>query len=272
MSGTYGEPLTRDLSRDLTRDIMHFPGSSSGCMSLPSTMNNVRGVERSSSTLYEFPGKVNDDVIFDLVEMDKVAYGQPFTVSVQIQNRSAEMRTVTAILSASSIYYTGASGRRLGRVDRQLVLQPGQRETLQVRAAFEDYRDKIVDYGMIKFYALASVMETKQCWSEEDDFQLEKPKMDIQIRGTPQVGQDCFVTFSFMNPLSVSLTDCEFTFEGPGLVRPQTIKYRDVKMGEIVSHVQKFTPKQSGDRKIVVTFSSNELVDVVGSKPVPVRD
>jgi len=54
-------------------------------MSLPSTMNNVRGVERSSSTLYEFPGKVNDDVIFDLVEMDKVAYGQPFTVSVQIQ-------------------------------------------------------------------------------------------------------------------------------------------------------------------------------------------
>jgi len=54
-------------------------------------------------------------------------------------------------------------------------------ETLQVRAAFEDYRDKIVDYGMIKFYALASVMETKQCWSEEDDFQLEKPKMDIQV-------------------------------------------------------------------------------------------
>ena len=26
VSGTYGEPLTRDLSRDLTRDIMHFPG------------------------------------------------------------------------------------------------------------------------------------------------------------------------------------------------------------------------------------------------------
>lgn len=50
-----------------------------------------------------------------------------------------------------------------------------------MRAAFEDYRDKIVDYGMIKFYALASVMETKQCWSEEDDFQLEKPKMDIQV-------------------------------------------------------------------------------------------
>ena len=54
-------------------------------------------------------------------------------------------------------------------------------ETFQVRVTFEDYRDKIVDYGMVKFYALASVLETKQCWSEEDDFQLEKPKMDVQV-------------------------------------------------------------------------------------------
>ena len=128
-------------------------------------------------------------------------------------------------------------------------------ETFQVRVTFEDYRDRILDYGIVKFYALASVLETKQCWSEEDDFQLEKPKLDVQvlgskfailcswhfikrwltycgscsfqqIRGTPQVGQDSFVTFSFMNPLSVSLTDCEFSFEGTGLVRPQTIKYR----------------------------------------------
>ena len=36
------------------------------------------------------------------------------------------MRTVSAMLSASSIHYTGVSGRRLGRADRQLVLQPGQ--------------------------------------------------------------------------------------------------------------------------------------------------
>merc|ERR1712137_1500164 len=92
------------------------------------------------------------------------------------------------------------------------------------------------------------------------------------VRGAAQVGQDCFVTFSFLNPLSVSLTDCGFTFEGPGLVRPQTVKYRDVKMGEMVSHVQKFIPRSSGDRKIVVTFNSRELVDVVSSKPVPVRD
>ena len=53
-------------------------------MSLPSVMNNVRGVDRSSN-MYDFPGKVTEDVIFDLVQMNKIAYGQPFNVSVQIQ-------------------------------------------------------------------------------------------------------------------------------------------------------------------------------------------
>ena len=79
--------------------------------------------------LYEFPAKVADDVFFDLVELDKVAFGQPFSVTVHVQNRATEMRSVAAILSASSIYYTGVPARRLGRTDRQLVLQPGQRKS-----------------------------------------------------------------------------------------------------------------------------------------------
>lgn len=52
---------------------------------------------------------------------------------------------------------------------------------MQVRVSWDEYRDKIVDYGHIKIYAMASVQETKQSWSEEDDFQLEKPKLDIQV-------------------------------------------------------------------------------------------
>jgi transglutaminase 1 len=52
---------------------------------------------------------------------------------------------------------------------------------LQVRISWDEYRDKIVDYGHIKIFAMASVQETKQSWSEEDDFQLEKPKLDVQV-------------------------------------------------------------------------------------------
>jgi transglutaminase 1 len=43
-------------------------------------------------------------------------------------------------------------------------------------------------------------------------------------------------------------------------------------MGEMVSHTQKFVPRQSGERKLVATFNSRELVDVIGSRPLHVRD
>ena len=46
----------------------------------------------------------------------------------------------------------------------------------------KDYMDKLVDYGMVKIYALASVQETKQTWSEEDDFQFDKPPLKISVR------------------------------------------------------------------------------------------
>nr|CAH0106042.1 unnamed protein product [Daphnia galeata] len=188
--------------RDRDRDMMHYPGTSVRRLSIVdiarkpwydesrhavdpgsaaermSSMNAARSVERSQPMFDNRP--INDD------------------------NRSQEMRTITTILSANSVYYTGVTARRLGRSDRQFVLQPGgrtllrslrythvnllvQRETLQIRISWDEYRDKIVDYGHIKIYAMASVQETKQCWSEEDDFQLEKPKLDVQIRGNPRL-------------------------------------------------------------------------------------
>ena len=265
MSSPYLE--RRDMLRgDLreNRDMMHYPGGSSAVRRLSindvnrkpwydesrhptdpqgssaaervSAMNAARGVERTQPMFDNRP--VNEDVYFDLIEQEKIAWGQPFNIQVLIQvfflivpwnsrfllgfiqkivvgvtfqNRSQEMRTITTILSANSVYYTGVTARRLGRSDRQFVLQPGGRtspyilvviirlhysrlfwliwrchlniigETLQVRISWDEYRDKIVDYGHIKIFAMASVQETKQSWSEEDDFQLEKPKLDVQV-------------------------------------------------------------------------------------------
>lgn len=86
------------------------------------------------------------------------------------------------------------------------------------------------------------------------------------------MNQECYMTFSFLNPLPISLNECEFTFEGHGMIRPQKAKYRDVRTGEMVSHTQKFIPRQGGERKLVVVFNSRELIDVFGSKTIVVRD
>lgn len=128
-----------------------------------------------------------------------------------------------------------------------------------------------------------------------------------QVRGQPCVNQECHVTFSFQNPLTTALTDCFFTFEGPGLQRPRQvcqtiyyslfnrysplfqhstlsatlqlnlqyidsqIRYRDVKPGEFVTYSDKFLPRRNGERKIVASFSSRQLDEINGSTTVNVR-
>lgn len=45
----------------------------------------------------------------------------------------------------------------------------------------DEYLDKLVEYCMLKLYAVASVKETNQTWADEDDFQVLKPKIDIRV-------------------------------------------------------------------------------------------
>ena len=55
-------------------------------------------------------------------------------------------------------------------------------DTLALTIFPTDYMGKLVDYCMMKIYGLIKVKETNQTWSEEDDFVLEKPKLQVEVR------------------------------------------------------------------------------------------
>ena len=55
-------------------------------------------------------------------------------------------------------------------------------EILYLSVAAQEYLDKLVDKNFIKIYAISNVKETGQTWSEEDDFQMKKPKLNIQVQ------------------------------------------------------------------------------------------
>lgn len=75
-----------------------------------------------------------------------------------------------------------------------------------------------------------------------------------------------FLSFSFRNPVNVTLTDCMYMVEGPGDVVPKAIKYRDVPPLEEVSIPVSFTTgRRTGARRIVVTFTSRQLPQISGS-------
>uniref|UniRef100_T1I8S6 Transglutaminase C-terminal domain-containing protein n=1 Tax=Rhodnius prolixus TaxID=13249 RepID=T1I8S6_RHOPR len=229
--------------------------------------NAVKGVDKAQK-MYNFPTVAQQDVGFDLVEIDSKNFGQEFSIVVNIENRSAKERNIDAILTASSVFYTGATVHRLKRAHGQFKIQPHGKETLRLRVSPVDYADKLVDHSLIKIHAIASVLETRQTWSEEDDFPLLKPHMNVEIRGERRVGQGCTATFSFTNTIGRELTHCKLSIEGPGLQWPKVIKCRDISPGEVYSYTESFHPRRPGETKIVATFTSKQLVDVIGSATV----
>lgn len=221
--------------------------------------------------VYDMPPPEKEDVTFDLQEIDKIMIGQPFTVTVQVKNKnSSEVRTVGAVLSASTVYYTGVLARKVTRQRGNFTLKPNQSEVLQITVSADEYLDKLVDYSMMKIYAIATVQETQQTWAEEDDFTVQKPKLVLQCPETLRVGVEFQLVIRLTNPLNRHLTDCLFTLEGPGLSGPYRVKFRDIAPLESVVHFERLVPQRPGNRVIVANFSSRQLIEVIGSKHVNV--
>lgn len=232
--------------------------------------NAVRGVPRAQE-LYDIPNKDQEDVFFDLVDIDTVPFGENFTVVVNIENNSTEERTIRAVLSSSSVYYTGTFASDIKKAQGTFKVAPGQKETMQMEVTATDYLEKLVDHSLIKIHSIANVEETRQTWSEEDDFTLITPEVTITVAGVCKVGEACQVNFSFLNPLNIPLTNCQYTVEGPGLSKPVTIKNRDINPNETVNLDESFTAKKAGERRIVVSFTSKEIHQISGSTTVRIE-
>lgn len=156
--------------------------------------NAIKGVPKAQH-LYEFPPKEAEDVFFDLIDIDAIGFGESFDVVVNIENRSNEKRTISAVISATSIYYTGAPGTIIKKAQDTFSVNPGQKEILKISVTSQEYLNKLVDHSLIKIYAIASVAETKQTWSEEDDFTLTKPEVTVRLLQECNKDQDCTVEF-----------------------------------------------------------------------------
>merc|ERR1739838_1150540 len=214
----------------------------------------------------------NFDVTFTLEPPERVMVGHTVTVPLKVHNTSSEARAIQTNICTRSSYYTGNLGPYLKRSTKQLLLDPNQQETLTLSLDHFDYEDKLVDMAFIKITVSGFVQETGQSFADEFDFRFNKPWINIQTQEM-KVGEKSEATFSFTNPLDMPLTDCFFTMEVSGSVRPRTIRIdREVRPREVFTYTQAFIPRSGGDRRMMATFASRQLVDVLGQRPVVVQE
>ncbi|XP_012257376.2 hemocyte protein-glutamine gamma-glutamyltransferase-like [Athalia rosae] len=226
----------------------------------------------SARRFYSIPDQAKEDVEFELVDLDRVNVGEPFTITLYVKNKSKSPRNIRVLLTASSVYYTGIKANLVKSKAGAFVVGPGDREVLKLTVTVDDYTDKLVEYAIMKLEAIATVKETLQTWSGEDDFQILKPTIDIKIEDKLIVGKSTAISFSFKNPLTRNLTKCEFNYAGIGLARHIKLPFENIRPGELVTVRHRLVPQKAGQLNLVATFTSKELVDVTGSATVRVLD
>ncbi|XP_021954113.1 hemocyte protein-glutamine gamma-glutamyltransferase [Folsomia candida] len=234
-------------------------------------VNAVQGSNRQGAASFFELNPKDKDVDFDLIELEQVPVGEPFSLVVKITNKSKETRTVQADLTAESMYYTGVKGKLVKRAAGKFVVRPDSNEELRMTVLPDEYMGKLVEYGIMKMFAICAVDETNQAWSEEDDFQVVKPPLNIKVTSNLTAGKPAYATFSFINPLKRNLTKCVINYEGPFLVRFSEINLKDVGIGEELEYVHRFIPRSSGSHQFIATFTSKELIDIVGSIVIEVN-
>jgi transglutaminase 1 len=210
------------------------------------------------------------DVEFSLLDLDKIPVGDSFDIVVTLKNKSKETRTVQANIRLNSMYYTGLKAKEVKDASGKFVLRSEAKEELKMTVRPEEYMKKLVEYGIMKVSVICAVDETTQAWLAEDDFQIQKPCLKLDVKSELKIHQPATVKMTFENPLDKVLTNCSINYEGPGLVRTKTIPQPNVKALQEFEYEHSFVPKSVGNQRIVISFTSKELTDIIGSAVVDI--
>ncbi|XP_050511341.1 hemocyte protein-glutamine gamma-glutamyltransferase [Diabrotica virgifera virgifera] len=252
--------------QDITRLYKPEEGSKAERLSL---LNAVRGTE-AAKRFFDMPDEETEDCEFTLQDLDQIKIGENFSVVVKIKNNSNSQRHIKVHLSAGTVYYNGLKAHPISKDEGEFNLKPHSTEELRLNVTADEYLDKLVEYCIMKIYAIASVSETNQTWADEDDFQVVRPNIDIKVPHTIVNKKPTTVGLKFVNPLKKALTNGKFHISGASLLKNQVIGVPDVKPGTVIRIETSIVPKYEGEQKLVATFTSRELLDITGTAKVEV--
>ncbi|KAK9506648.1 hypothetical protein O3M35_008543 [Rhynocoris fuscipes] len=211
-----------------------------------------------------------EEIKFSLVDIDNIFIGKDFSAILKMENTVSKSRKVQVAMSVESVFYNGTKGNTIKKLCQTVSLAPKENKELKINISADEYLDKLVEFSLMKCYWMATVEETKQTWVAEDDFNVTKPSLNIQLDGIMSVGKQGKVIFKFKNPLKKKLTECQLAFDSPGMIKYQKTTFRDVLPEESVTIEATVTPSAAGNLTLVAIFYSKELQDLRGSALVDI--
>ncbi|WAR13579.1 TGMH-like protein [Mya arenaria] len=212
------------------------------------------------------------DVAFDVTTNVDTFMGDDITVEIHLTNKSNHIRTSNGTLVLGSAYYTGVFYKELlNEKLKDIVLGPLEEKKLEFLVKAEDYLGSLVDHCLITISCVCVVKETRQHFVGRDELRLRKPHLTVKAPASAKVGEKFNVEVTFVNPLKLTLTNCELRAEGPGLQKPAIYKQSNVNANAEFKGTFDMTPVKAGKRAIVVYFNSRQISAVTASHSITVE-
>ncbi|KAK9506653.1 hypothetical protein O3M35_008548 [Rhynocoris fuscipes] len=211
-----------------------------------------------------------DEVKFTIEDIKTVFIGKDFTLTLEVENTAEEKRTVQVIVTLWSVYYNGLKGHTIKKCCQLIEVPAKEKKQFNLEVKAEEYLEKLVEFSLMKTHVIASVEETKQTWSGEDEFQITKPPLTIKADGNLEANKPGKLLFIFTNPLKIKLTGCLLAFECSGIEDHDTLPFRDTLPEEKIEIEVAVTPKTSGKLPLAAIFFSKQLHEVTGAATLDV--
>jgi transglutaminase 1 len=263
-----GEP---DSKYKILHTDRHHIGSISATLT-PDGGRNVAGHYKTEpKERYEWPSFMEQESSDDKIEIESwtprrsIRVGEDFNVRMRVTGTtSRSKRTVTAIIRAEAISYTGES---LGPVAELIETVEITSRTKSVRLNIErkDYQKYLADTSAMRFTFIGNEVDGPKTFFNSSVFALRTPKVTMLGKKNIQVGHTLSVTCLFTNPLDIPLTGVEFNahVSGNGVDKSLVIRRDSIGPREKV-HFPVKVKSQPGTHIVVATVNTNELIDSYG--------
>ncbi|XP_028821859.1 coagulation factor XIII A chain-like [Denticeps clupeoides] len=213
------------------------------------------------------------DVALDIPSLE-VKVGAGFDLALDFRNSSGQRRTVEAYTNGYVVYYTGVPSAEILFQSPTVTLDPraGDAERKVIKVRPEDYMGKLVEQANLHFITTGKVKETGQIVTAMRVITLHKPRLLVQVAGTPRVSEEMLVTVQFTNDFKFSLENVHVRVEGPGVMSPHNKLYRLIAPGTTISWTESFIPRRQGPSKLMASLDCHALRQVTGEVDVHIEN
>ncbi|XP_033113458.1 hemocyte protein-glutamine gamma-glutamyltransferase-like [Anneissia japonica] len=225
-------------------------------------INSVKKLVVETKKDVEIVGTLPDDIMI----------GNDFELVLLVRNTSSEDRNCVLSIAGTSVYYTGVRAKEVIYELKDVAVKPLGESEYRLKLLASDYLRDLVDQANIRFDVTVVVKETNQTIIKGYDFKLKKPNIKITVPSTVHKGSTFYAKAEFTNPLPYKLQKCFFSTEGSALAGYKREMFRIIKANETVEYEVKLVAKQkTGERDIIMSFSSTELIGVTGEADIIIQ-